>query len=151
MGCDAGAKRHTLALRSRTESWSATWSTKSWTPSVKRTINWRGGIGPAGLDTSSEMGSARCLPLAFSLRVCIILRVVSKSEDNYIRAWSAGHVVSQCGQRQHQPQDRFRSAACSPYTCWSLQWQGRTHHHYPENLMSFRSPASRIWRKRWTS
>jgi hypothetical protein len=62
---------HTLALTSRTASSSATWSTKSWTPSVKRTINWRGGIGPP----SSGMGSARCLPLAFSLRGCICCKL----------------------------------------------------------------------------
>ena len=66
---------HTLTLTSRTESSSATWSTKSWTPSVKRTINWRGGIGPPLLNTSSGMGSARCLPLAFSLRVCICCKL----------------------------------------------------------------------------
>jgi hypothetical protein len=78
---DNGAEsRDTLALTSRTESSSATWSTKSWTPSVKRTINWRGGIGPPLLDTSSGMGSARCLPLAFSLRGCICCKLSQKAQ-----------------------------------------------------------------------
>jgi len=66
---------HTLDLMSRTESFSATWSTKSWTPSVKRTISSRGGIGPRLLNTSSGMGAARCLPLAFSLRGCICCKL----------------------------------------------------------------------------
>src|SRR6266849_5402729 len=75
------SKGHTLALTSRTESSSATWITKSWTPSVKRTINWRGGIGPPLLNTSTGMGSARCLPLAFSLRGCIRCKLFSKGSS----------------------------------------------------------------------
>lgn len=71
----ARKQRHTLVLMSRTESFSATWSTKSWTPSVKRTISSRGGIGPRLLNTSSGMGAARCLPLAFSLRGCICCKL----------------------------------------------------------------------------
>ena len=70
--------RHTLDLTSRTESSSATWITKSWTPSVKRTINWRGGIGPPLLNASTGMGSARCLPFAFSLSGCICCKFILK-------------------------------------------------------------------------